>query len=108
MKLKAAYKRSGVVWLALIALLLATLGSAYLPMGVWNGIANLVIATVKALLVAFVFMQLRADRPAFRIVVVAALFTLGLLFALSQADYATRVQYVAPWQVPQGAISRVR
>lgn len=108
MKVKPVYKRAGLVWVALIALLLATFGSAYIPMGPWNGVLNLVIAAAKALLVALVFMQLSADRPALRIVVVAALFTLGLLFGLSQTDYSTRARYVAPWQVPQGAISRVR
>jgi cytochrome c oxidase subunit IV len=107
-KLKPAYTRAASVWLALIVLLLATFGSAYVQLGVWNGVTNLAIAALKALLVAIVFMQLRADRPALRIVVIAALFTLGVLFGLSQADYATRVRYAAPWQVPQGAISRVR
>ena len=107
MKLDRVTRRFLSIWLALIGLLLATLGSAYLPMGAWNSVANLAIAVVKALLVALVFMHLKSDRPVLRVPAVAALLTLALLFGLTLADYSARTRYAAPWQAPAGAISRV-
>ena len=100
-------RRFIAVWVALIALLLTTFGSAYFAMGTWNSIVNLAIAVVKALLVALFFMHLKSDRPVLRVPVIAALFTLALLFGLVLADYSARTRYAAPWQVPEGAISRV-
>ena len=98
--MNSAYRTLVWVWLALLALLLATFGSAYLPLGIWNGIANLAIAGVKAALVVLFFMRLRAHEPVPRLALMVALFTLALLVGLSLADYATRVTYVAPWQAP--------
>ena len=88
------------VWIALIALLALSCGSAYVPMGTWNAVANMAIAVLKALLVAFFFMHLFRGGATFRLVFVGALFTLALLVGLSAADYATRTRYPAPWQAP--------
>jgi caa(3)-type oxidase subunit IV len=104
MKLRPAYRRCVGVWLALITLLAITTSSAYIPMGIWNGVANFSIAAVKVLLVAYFFMHLHADRPVLRIVAIAGLFTLALLLGLTASDYAARVRYPAPWQAPQGAL----
>jgi cytochrome c oxidase subunit 4 len=95
------------IWVVLMGLLVATYGSAYIPMGAWNSIINLVIAIMKALLVALFFMHLSSARPILRVPAVAALFALALLLGLSLADYKTRMMYSAPWQVPRGAISSV-
>lgn len=101
--MKAAQRRLGLVWLALMVLLATTCASAYLPMGVWNAVVNLAIASAKALLVAVFFMHLTGGRPAYRLVAAAALFTLALLIGLSFLDYGWRPHYAAPWQVPTGA-----
>ena len=95
-----AYRRSILVWIALMVLLLLTFGSAYLKLGVWNGVINLAIAVAKALLVAIFFMHLRGASALLRIVAGAALLTLALLFGISHTDYATRVILRAPWQTP--------
>jgi cytochrome c oxidase subunit 4 len=78
------------VWLALIALLLLTLGSAYLRLGWANGAINLVIAFVKALLVMIFFMHLRSGDPLLRIVAAAGFFWLTLLIGLAFTDFASR------------------
>jgi cytochrome c oxidase subunit 4 len=69
-------------------------------MGIWNSGANFAIAVAKALLVAVFFMHLARGRPVYRLVAVAALYTLALLMTLSLADYSARERYPAPWQAP--------
>jgi cytochrome c oxidase subunit 4 len=96
--MKTAIREAAIVWLALMVLLALTCGSAFIAMGEWNMIANMAIAAIKALLVALFFMHLKHARPAYRLVAVIALFTLGLLLGLSGTDYATRVVYPAAWQ----------
>jgi len=92
------------VWIALLALLALTAGSAFVNLGAWNSVANLVIAAAKALLVAAFFMHLRRHASALvRVFAAAALFTLALLFALSGADYATRHIAPVPWSEPASA-----
>jgi cytochrome c oxidase subunit 4 len=95
-----AYRRSALVWVALIILLLLTFGSSYIKLGAWNSVLNFGIAIAKALLVAIFFMHLRKAQAMLRIVAATALFTLALLFALSHTDYATRVINRVPWQTP--------
>ncbi len=97
---RPAYRRSMLVWAALMVLLLLTFGSAYLKLGAWNSAINLAIAVAKALLVALFFMHLRRGSNLVRIFAVTALVTLALLFGLSHADYATRGIHWAPWQTP--------
>ena len=94
------YLRSILVWGALMVLLLLSFGSAYLKLGMWNGVLNLAIAAAKALLVAIFFMHLLDASNLLRIVAAAALLALVLLFGLSHADYATRTMQHAPWQTP--------
>lgn len=99
--MRTEYKRYLLVWLALMSLLALTCGSAFLRLGAWNSAINLIIATVKALLVALFFMHLRGGRSLPRIVALTALVTLGLLFGLSGADYMTRTIHWGPWQAPR-------
>jgi cytochrome c oxidase subunit 4 len=101
--MKASQRRLAGVWLALMTLLALTCASAYVPMGVWNAVANLAIALAKALLVVYFFMHLARGTAAHRLVAASALFTLALLVGLSMADYTTRTRYAAPWQAPSSA-----
>jgi cytochrome c oxidase subunit 4 len=78
------------VWIALVLLALATVGSSYVPMGPWNAVANFVIALAKAALVAGAFMKLRHGSPVLRLVCATAIVVVSLLFGLSGIDYATR------------------
>lgn len=92
-----------LTWLALLALLALTAGSAWLPLGVWNGALNLAIALAKAALVGWRYMALRRDDGVPRLVAATGLATVLLLLGLTAADYGTRVLRRAPWQVPPSA-----
>ena len=79
-----------LAWAALMGLLALTLGSAYVPMGALNTVTSLGIASLKALIVAIVFMGLRRDDTLLRLTATAALFWLLTLFALTFSDVLTR------------------
>lgn len=79
-----------LVWAALIALLLLTLGSAYVQLGRFNAAINLAIAAAKALLVIFFFMHLRSAHYMLRIAATAGFFWLAILIGLSLTDFAVR------------------
>jgi len=91
----------GGAWFALILLMLASLGSAYLKLGPWNAVTGLVIATIKALIVAWLFMRLRDSGPLIRLVAIAGLGLWSIQIALSGVDYATRSVTPAVVQPPQ-------
>ena len=96
-----------VAWAALVALMLASLGSAYLPLGVGNVAAGLAIAVVKSAIVVWLFMRLRTSSATVRIVAATALATLLLLVGLSSVDYATRASQPAASQLrPAGQLQR--
>jgi cytochrome c oxidase subunit 4 len=78
------------VWLTLMILLGLTLGSAYLPLGAAGTATNLIIAGIKALLVAIFFMHLRHASGLLRVASVLGLLWLGLLLSLTFADFITR------------------
>jgi cytochrome c oxidase subunit 4 len=88
-------------WLALIALMLTSLGSAYLKLGSGNIVAGLVIAAIKAGIVVWCFMELRRAPAMPRVAAVVGLATLLLLMLLSLVDFATRDALPAAWQAPQ-------
>ena len=90
-----------ITWLALLALMLASLGSAYLKLGAWNMVSGLVIATIKAALVAWLFMRLRESGPLVRLVATAGLGVWLILVGLSGVDYATRSRTPAAVQRPE-------
>jgi cytochrome c oxidase subunit 4 len=77
-------------WAGLLALLATTVFAAYLPLGAFNTVTALAIATGKALLVALIFMELR-QRGGLVIAFAAAGFVwLGIMLWLAMADYLTR------------------
>jgi cytochrome c oxidase subunit IV len=77
-------------WAALMVLLGSTLGLAFVPMGSFNIVVALAIATMKALIVFAVFMELWTG-PSLRWVFAGAgFFWLMIMFFLSEADYLTR------------------
>ena len=91
----------GVAWLALLALMLASLGSAYLKLGAWNMVSGLAIATIKGALVAWLFMRLREAGALIRLAAVVGLGVWFILVALSGVDYETRSRTPAAVQRPQ-------
>jgi len=101
----ASWRRAALwiaaAWLALLALLLTSLGSAYLRLGTGNAVAGLAIATVKSAIVVWIFMQLRRAPPITRIAAAVGVTTLLVLMGLSAVDYATRRSEPAAWQSPR-------
>ena len=92
-----------MAWAALLALMLASLGSAYLRLGAGNVVVGLAIAAVKSAIVVWLFMRLRTSSATVRIVAATALATLLLLVGLSSVDYATRPAEPAAFQSPRQA-----
>ncbi|MDY7510023.1 MULTISPECIES: cytochrome C oxidase subunit IV family protein [Ralstonia] len=87
--MKTTYGAIVGVWVLLMALLAATAASTFLPLGIWNSVINMLIATAKALLIAKVYMQLRG--VLLSVTAAAPLFLLAVLIALSTSDYGTRL-----------------
>jgi cytochrome c oxidase subunit 4 len=79
------------VWAALLVGTFITYKAAYIELGRFNAAVALIIATVKALLVALFFMHLKgASEKLLKMVVISTIFFLFLLLVLSMADYGTR------------------
>jgi cytochrome c oxidase subunit 4 len=79
-----------VAWLALLVLLTMTVTFAYIPLGRAQLAVALVIAALKALLVASVFMELRKRGGLTIAFAAAGFFWLGILLWLAFTDFLTR------------------
>ena len=85
------WRRNGLIWAALLLLLLLSLVLAYVPMGLFTPIAGILIAFAKAGLVIFLFMELAKSKPLLRLAAVAGVVFLAALFTLTLADVLTRM-----------------
>jgi cytochrome c oxidase subunit 4 len=90
-----------LAWAALVLLMLSSLGSAYLRLGLGNVAAGLAIAVVKSAIVVWLFLRRRTSWAPLLIVAATALATLLLLLSLSSVDYATRASQPAAFQSPR-------
>ncbi len=90
-----------IAWLALIALMLASLGSAYVPLGIGNALAGVAIALVKSAIVVALFMGLARAGALLRIVAGVALAIWCVLLVLGGLEQATRPDQPAAYQQPQ-------
>ena len=80
------------IWIALLVLTVVTAAVSFVDLGPFNTIVALVIATFKALLVVLFFMHVKyTSEHMTKVVIVAAIFWLLILLALSLADYGTRL-----------------
>jgi len=78
------------VFAALIGLTFLTVGISFVPLGEMHTAVGLTIASIKALLVILFFMHLLYGSKANWLAIGAGLFWLGILLALTLADYFTR------------------
>lgn len=79
------------VWGALLLGTFLTYKAAFIELGRFNAAVALIIATIKALLVALFFMHIKgAHEKLLKLVVISTVFFLFILLALSMADYGTR------------------
>ena len=80
------------IGLCLMVLTALTVGAAFINLGALNPVIALGIATLKAVLVVLFFMHAKyTSERMTKVVIVASIFWLMLLLALSLADYTTRL-----------------
>jgi cytochrome c oxidase subunit 4 len=79
-----------VVWVVLLILFGASLGSAYLPLGTGNLTVNLVIAATMIVVLVIFLMDLKGAPALIRVVAAAGLLWLILMFTLTFNDYLSR------------------
>jgi cytochrome c oxidase subunit IV len=84
------------VFAALMVLLAATVGVAFVHLGEWNVVAAMTIAVAKAVLIILYFMHVRYSSHVTWMFVGAGFFWLGILLVLSMSDYLTRAWLPAP------------
>jgi cytochrome c oxidase subunit 4 len=83
-------KRLGVIWIALLLLLIATIVSARFDLKGFNVSVSLLIAVAKMLLIVIFFMELRSSPKTLWIIAGAGLVWLFIFFSLTITDYVTR------------------
>jgi cytochrome c oxidase subunit IV len=88
---KVIWRRNLIVRALLVSLVLLTLWLAYLPLGLFNLPAALLIAAAKILLLAAFFMELRIAPRFIQMAAAAAFLWIAVLFALTFSDLASRV-----------------
>jgi cytochrome c oxidase subunit 4 len=80
------------IFLTLLVLTGTTVAAAFVNLGPLNPIIALAIATIKAVLVVLFFMHVKyTSEKMTKLVLLAGVFWLLLLLALSMADYGTRL-----------------
>jgi cytochrome c oxidase subunit IV len=77
-------------WAALVFLFMATLGSAYLPLGTGNVAINLGIAAAMIAVLGTFLMDLRNSAVLVRIIAAAGGLWIIIMFSLTFADYLSR------------------
>jgi cytochrome c oxidase subunit 4 len=79
-----------LVFAALLVLTVTTWQVALIDLGPLNAIVAVVIAGIKASLVALFFMHIKYGPKFNRLVLAGSLFWLAILLALTLSDYVTR------------------
>jgi cytochrome c oxidase subunit 4 len=78
------------IWAVRMVFTGVTVFASFLELGDWNIVLALTIATIKATLVVLFFMHLYYSSKLTKVTMIAAIFFLFLLLALSMTDYLTR------------------
>jgi cytochrome c oxidase subunit IV len=84
------WQAPALVWVVLLILFGASLGSAYLPLGVGNLALNLLIAAIMIVVLVTFLMDLKEAAALLHVVAGASLLWLLLMFALTFSDYLSR------------------
>ncbi len=74
------------VWAALLVLTIVTVAATHVDLGGFNLWVAMIIATVKASLVALYFMHLRYDHPFYALILISALVFIVLFIGLVLVD----------------------
>jgi cytochrome c oxidase subunit 4 len=78
------------VYVALLVLLAATVGAAFIDLGWFNFTLTMIIAGAKAVMILLIFMHVRYSERLVWVFSSAAFLWLALLIVLSLNDYFTR------------------
>jgi cytochrome c oxidase subunit IV len=78
------------VFVALLVLLFATVGAAYVPLGPLHFPVAMVIATAKAVLIVLIFMHALHSHRLTLVICAASLLWLVIMLALTLSDYLSR------------------
>jgi len=78
------------IFATLMVLTGVTVGVAYIDLGRLNTVAAIVIACFKALIVVLYFMHVKYSTRLIKLTVIAGLYWMGIIFALTLGDYLTR------------------
>ncbi len=84
------------IWAILMFMTGLTVFVSFIELHDWNIVLALVIATIKATLVVLFFMHLYYSSKLTKVTMIAAIFFLFLLLALSMTDYLTRAWQTNP------------
>lgn len=84
------------IFATLIVFTILTVLASYAELGPFNIIVALLIATIKGTLVVLFFMHLRYNPRLTWVVVIASVFFLFIMFALTMTDYMTRAWATYP------------
>jgi cytochrome c oxidase subunit 4 len=79
-----------IVYIALLLLLIATVGAAFINVEPFNFALTMIIAVAKAAMILLVFMHVRYSERLVWVFSTAAFLWLAILIALSLNDYFTR------------------
>lgn len=77
-------------YIALMILLVLTVGVSLAPLGTLGAYLSLLIATAKASLVLWVFMGVGREKSITGLIVTGSILWLVILFSLTLGDYLTR------------------
>ena len=78
------------IWGLLLLLTFTTVMVAFVDLGPFNIVVAMIIATIKASLVALFFMHLRGSSKMTMVVAIASLFWLFILLSMTMTDYVSR------------------
>ena len=79
-----------VIFLALLVFTALTVGASYVEMGIFNPIAAILIACIKAVIVVLFFMHVKYSSKLTKLTVIAGIFTFVTLISMTLADYISR------------------
>jgi len=82
-----------VTLVALLILTIITVAASYVDFGAGNIVIALFIATVKASLVALIFMHLNHEKPINAVIAVAGFLFLGIFLMFCFIDFDSRVNF---------------
>lgn len=87
------------VWATLIVLTFTTAEVATINLGEWNIVVAMLIACIKATLVAWIFMGVRHTPKLTKLFCVGGLIFLSILLLITFSDYSSRgwTYHSSPW-----------